>query len=79
MNKKLIFSIRECPDGYEIAEDVFSKYGSMVVSKNTIVNEHIRQKLMRFKVDSIAVFEPALPKNSVYRPKEAFAAAKDNI
>jgi len=76
MNKKLIFSIRECPDGYEIAEDVFSKYGSMVVSKNTIVNEHIRQKLMRFKVDSIAVFEPALPKNSVYRPKEAFAAAK---
>lgn len=36
MNEKHIFSILECPDGYEIADDVFSRYGSMVVSKNTI-------------------------------------------
>ncbi len=76
MNKKLIFSILECPDGYEIADDVFSRYGSMVVSKNTVVNEYIRQKLKYFKVDRIAVFEPALLKNSVDNPKAASIATK---
>lgn len=76
MNEKHIFSIFECPDGYEIADDVFSRYGSMVVSKNTIVNEYIRQKLKNFKVDRIAVFEPALLKNSVGNPKAAFIATK---
>ena len=76
MNKKHIFSILECPDGYVIADDVFSKYGSIVVCKNTIVNEYIRQKLINFKVDRVAVYKPTLPKNSVDNPKAAFIATK---
>ncbi len=55
MNEKHILSILECPDGYEIADDVFSRY---------------------VKVDRIALFEPALPKNSVDNPKAAFIATK---
>ena len=76
MNEKLIFSVRDCPDGYEIADDVFSKYGTMVVSKNTIVNENIRQKLINFNVEKIPVYEPALPKNSTDDPKTAFIETK---
>lgn len=76
MNKKHIFSIFECPDGYEIADDVFSRYGSMVVSKHTIVDEYIRQKLKDFKVDRIAVFEPALLETFVENPKAAFVESK---
>ncbi len=76
MKEKHIFSIFECPDGYEIADDVFSRYGSLVVNKSTIVNEYIRQKLKSFKVDRIAVFEPALLKTSVDSPKAAFVATK---
>ncbi|MEG6611933.1 HD-GYP domain-containing protein [Pseudoclostridium thermosuccinogenes] len=76
MNKKLIFSVLRCPDGYMIADDIFSKYGTLIVAKDTIVNEFIRQKLISFNVDRIAVFEPELPKNSNNSPKEAFADTK---
>jgi len=76
MTEKYVFSILECPDGYEIADDVFSKYGSMIVGKNTIVNEYIRQKLMNFNVDRIAVFKPASPKDSVDNPKTAYIETK---
>ena len=75
-NERYIFNVLECPDGYEIADDVFTKYGTMVVRKNTIVNEYIRQKLKNFNVDKIAVFEPALPKDSNDSPKEVFTATK---
>jgi hypothetical protein len=62
--EKHILSTLECPDGYEIAEDVFNSSGSLVITKNTIVNEAIRQKLVAFKVDRIAACEQtnALPK-----------------
>ncbi len=49
MKERHIFSIYECPDGYEIADNVFDRYGSLVVSKNTIVNEYIRQKLKNLR------------------------------
>ncbi len=52
--EKRMLSTLECPDGYEIAEDVFNSYGSLIITKNTIVNESIRQKLVAFKVDRIA-------------------------
>lgn len=78
MADKHTFSIFECPDGYEIADDVFSGYGSLVVSKNTIVNNYIRQKLKNFKVDKVAVFEPTSQKTSDDNPKAAFIATKKN-
>ena len=52
--EKHIYSTLECPDGYEIAEDVLNSRGSLIITKNTIINESIRQKLVAFKVDRIA-------------------------
>jgi len=76
MSEKQVFSILECPDGYKIADDVFSRYGSMIVGKNTIVNEHIREKLRNFKVEKIAVIEPELLKNSADNSEAVLIAAK---
>jgi putative nucleotidyltransferase with HDIG domain len=67
--KKLIFSTLECPNGYEIGEDVFSSCGSLIITKNTIVNEAIRQKLIAFKVDRIAVIEHTKIIEPVNNPK----------
>ncbi len=68
--EKLIFSTLECPDGYEIAEDVLNSSGSLIITKNTIVNETIRQRLVAFKVDRIAVCERTkIVNDDVYNPK----------
>ncbi len=62
--EKLIYSTLECPDGYEIAEDVLNSCGSLIITKNTIVNEAIRQKLVAFKVDRIAARKPEKKMNT---------------
>jgi putative nucleotidyltransferase with HDIG domain len=67
--KKLILSTLECPDGYQIAEDVFSSGGSLIITKDTIVNESLRQKLVAFKVDRIAAFEHTKMIDTVNNPK----------
>lgn len=76
--EKLIFSTLECPDGYEITDDVFNSRGSLIITKNTIVNETIRQKLVAFNVDKIAACEQtkkmdAIPANN---PKADIIAFK---
>lgn len=67
--KELVIGTLECPDGYEIAEDIFSSNGSLIVIKNTIVNEFIRQKLVAFKVDRIKVSEIANMKDTDINPR----------
>ncbi len=67
--KKLILRILECPDGYEIAEDVLNDRGSLIITKNTIVNEAIRQKLIAFKVDRIEVCKQTNIIDIVNNPK----------
>lgn len=57
------------PDGYEIAEDVFNSCGSLIITKNTIVNKSIRQKLVAFKVDKIAACEQTKMIDTVNNPK----------
>jgi putative nucleotidyltransferase with HDIG domain len=67
--EKLMISTLECPDGYEIAEDVLSSSGSLIITKNTIVNETIRQKLVAFKVDSVAACKQTKVMDTVNNPK----------
>lgn len=67
--EKLILSTLKCPDGYEIAEDVLNSCGSLIITKNTIVNEAIRQKLVALKVDRIAVCKQTKVIDSVNNPK----------
>ncbi|MBP1755542.1 MAG: hypothetical protein H6Q59_1940 [Firmicutes bacterium] len=73
---KLFFSTLECPNGYEIAEDVLNSSGSLIMTKNTIVNEDIRQKLLAFKVDRIAVRETTKIVNTDNNPKADIIAFK---
>jgi putative nucleotidyltransferase with HDIG domain len=74
--EKLVFSTSECPDGYEIAEDVLNNSGSLIITKNTIINETIRQRLISFKVNRIAVCERSKTINDVYNPKADIIAFK---
>ncbi len=74
--KKLILSTLECPDGYEIAEDVFNSRGSLIITKDTIVNETIRQKLVAFRVYRIAAREQAKMIDTVNNPKADIIAFK---
>jgi putative nucleotidyltransferase with HDIG domain len=74
--KKLILSTLECPDGYEIAENVFNSGGSLIITKNTIVNESIRQKLVAFKVDRIAACEQTKMIDTANNPKADIIAFK---
>lgn len=55
--EKLMVSTLECPDGYAVAEDVFNSKGTLIINKDTIVNEYIRQRLLAFKVDKITAFK----------------------
>ena len=66
---KIFFNTLECPDGYEIAEDVINSNGSLIITKNTVVNEFIRKRLIAFKIDRIAVCEGTKKMNTVYNPK----------
>ncbi len=74
--EKLILSTLECPDGYEIAEDVLNSSGSLIITKDTIVNETIRQRLVAFKVDRIAVCPRMNMINTVNNPKADIIAFK---
>lgn len=76
--KKLILSTLECPDGYEIAEDVFNSCGSLIITKNTIVNESIKQKLVAYKVDRIAACEQTIMIDTVKNPKADIIVFKRN-
>lgn len=76
--EKLILNTLECPDGYEIAEDVFNSGGSLIITKNTILNESIRQKLVAFKVDRIAACEQIKTINTVNNSKENITMFKRN-
>ncbi len=67
--KKLILSTLECPDGYEIVEDVLNSCGSLIITKNTIVNEALRQKLAALKVDRIVARERTKIIDIVNNPK----------
>lgn len=76
--EKLIFKTLECPDGYEIAEDVLNNRGSLIITKNTLVNEAIRQKLVALNVDQIAACEQTKKADTipVNNPKADIIALK---
>ncbi len=74
--EKCIYSTLDCPDGYEIAEDVLNSSGRLIITKNTIVNESIRQKLIAFKVDRIAVCDHTKNVDTVHNPKADIIAFK---
>lgn len=76
--EKLILSTLKCPDGYEIAEDVFNSSGSLIITKKTILNETIRQKLVAFKVDRIAACEQTKMSDTVHNPKADIITFKRN-
>ena len=52
-----------------MAEDVINSNGSLIITKNTVVNEFIRNRLAAFKIDRIAVCEGTKKLNTVYNPK----------
>lgn len=74
--RKLILSTLECPDGYELAEDIFNCWGNLIITKSTIVNESLRQKLVAFKVDKIAASKHTKKIDTFHNPKVDIIAVK---
>lgn len=76
--EKLIISTEECPDGYEIADDVFNISGSLIISKNTIINAALRKKLVDMKVDRLAVCKKEKLLSTIDNPKLCITLFKKN-
>lgn len=56
VNKKIV-NISECKIGSVLAEDIFNYNNIKAVSKNTIINEYIKKKLLELGVFEIRIYE----------------------
>lgn len=57
MVNKRIVNISECEIGAVLAEDIFNYNNIKAVSKNTIINEYIKKKLLELGVFKIRIYE----------------------
>jgi len=56
---KISINIRQCKPGMQIAETVFSDYGTVIVAENTILDAHIIEKLDKLNISEIKIFNQA--------------------
>lgn len=47
------YRIGDCKNGDILADDIYTEYGQYVVSKNTEINEYIKEKLVEFGIEYI--------------------------
>ncbi|MCX7749760.1 MAG: HD-GYP domain-containing protein [Clostridia bacterium] len=55
--RKISVSVHACEPGMEIAETIFNHYGAIIISENTILDEHLIYKLENLGITSIRVYE----------------------
>lgn len=62
MEKKYIH-IYQCKQGDILAEDILDAYGTIIVSKDVVINEHVIKKLNSSRIRQLAVYEKTNPEN----------------
>lgn len=83
--KKKICRVCDCEPGSIAAEDVFSRYGALVLSKNTIIDDQIKEGLIYQDIDKISVFEieigdePTSGNASIEVFKKSYKATVENF
>lgn len=57
METKVPISVNDCQPGMKTAETVFNDYGAVIVSENSILDEHMIRKLQTFRISKILIFK----------------------
>ncbi len=55
--KKVFVSVNECVAGMKMAETIFNDYGAAIVAEDTILDEHIINKISKLGIVKIKVYE----------------------
>jgi len=53
-----VISTMNCETGDVLAEDVFNNNGIVLVSKNTMISDFIKQKLIDYKIHHVKIYKP---------------------
>lgn len=55
--KKVFVSIDECKPGMRMAETIFNEYGAVIVAENTILDDHMINKIYRLGIIKVKVYD----------------------
>lgn len=54
--RKVFVSVYDAAEGMQMAETIFNDYGVIIVSENTILDEHLIRKLQNLNISKVKVF-----------------------
>lgn len=54
--RKVFVSVYDAAEGMQMAETIFNDYGAIIVSENTILDEHLIRKLQNLNISKVKVF-----------------------
>lgn len=55
--KKVFVSVLDCKPDMQIAEDIYNEYGAIVVAENTILDNHIINRIQNLGLVKVKIFE----------------------
>lgn len=55
--RKVFVSVSDCTSGIKIAENIFNEYGAVVVTENTILDDHILDKIKDLGLIKIKIYD----------------------
>ena len=71
--KKVFVSVEECAAGMKMAETIFNDYGAVIVAEDTILDNHIIEKVKRLGIIKIKVYDSS-NENIIVSGTELFRA-----
>jgi HD-GYP domain-containing protein (c-di-GMP phosphodiesterase class II) len=75
MSGKLSVSIDKCKTGMKIAETIFNDYGGVIVSENSILDQHTIKKLQMLDIPKIKIYD--LSDESIAENSDSFKEQYD--
>jgi len=57
--EKIIVDLSQCKPGMQLAETIYNDYGAVVIAEDTILDEHIIEKLQNLNMLKVKIFDQA--------------------